>query len=176
MKLHSYSFPIETERLYFRPLSHEDVPAWTTFFINNPNLHFVGVTDQKAPELQSELWIDRQIKRYDETGVGILAACHKQSHRLVGNAGIIWRDDILGKPEFEIGYSVIPELWGQGLASEMAIALKQYFIHQQISNRVVSIIHIDNVGSQQVALKNGMSRGPQFEFLSSPCYLYQCEV
>ena len=167
-----YNFPIESERVRFRLLTTDDIPAWTQFFINNPQLHFVGVTDNKSPEEQSAFWIERQMKRYIDTGIGIMAAISKETGQLIGNAGIIWRDEVLGQPEYEIGYSVIPELWGKGYAAEMAIRLREYFEEYQIAERVISIIHVDNIGSQKVAEKNKMSRGPQFEFLDSPCYLY----
>lgn len=171
-----YNFPIESERVTFRLLSTDDIPAWSQFFINNPQLHFVGVTEEKSPEEHSAFWIERQMKRYTDTGIGILAAISKETGRLIGNAGIIWRDDILGQPEYEIGYSVIPELWGQGYAAEMAIRLREYFEAHKIADRVISIIHVDNFGSQKVAEKNKMSRETQFEFLGSPCHLYSYQL
>ncbi|WP_420387597.1 GNAT family N-acetyltransferase [Roseivirga sp.] len=173
MTRHQYQFPIESERISFRLLTPSDKEAWKAFFTDNPHLHFVGVTNPKSPEEESQIWVERQMKRYGETGVGILAACLKETGELIGNAGIIWRDDILGKERYEIGYSVTPQYWNQGFASEMAIRLKEYFQEHQIDSSVISIIHVDNIGSQKVAEKNGMSRGPQFEFLDSPCYLYE---
>ncbi len=169
---HQYQFPIESKRISFRFLTKDDTSAWEAFFIDNPNLHFVGVTDNKSPAEQSAFWIERQMTRYEETGIGILAAVSKETGELIGNAGIIWRDNILGQPIFEIGYSVIPKLWGKGYAAEMAIRLSEYFEEHHMADLVYSIIHIDNIGSQKVAEKNRMSQGQQFEFLGSPCYLY----
>lgn len=170
---HQYQFPIESERVSFRLLTEDDMKAWEAFFTDNPHLHFVGVLDPKSPEEESKIWIERQMKRYGETGVGILAACLKETGELIGNAGIIYRDDVLGEERFEIGYSVIPKYWKQGLASEMAIRLREYFEEHQIDNKVISIINVENIGSQKVALKNGMQRKTEFEFLNTPCYIYE---
>lgn len=170
---HQYKFPIESERLSFRLLTKEDCKAWEAFFIDNPYLHYVGVTNPKSPEEESKIWVERQMKRYHETGVGILAVCLKGTKELIGNAGIIWREDVLGEERFEIGYSVIPKYWKQGYASEMAIRLREYFEENQIDGSVISIINIDNIGSQKVALNNGMKRKAKFEFLNTPCYVYE---
>lgn len=170
---HKYQFPIESERLYYRPLTLADKPAWEAFFIDNPYLHFVGVHEPKTPAEESEIWLNRQIKRYKDTGIGMLGAIEKSTDQLIGNVGIIFREGIPDCNFFEIGYSVIPSKWKQGYASEMAIRLKAYFAEHHIDDKVISIIHIDNEGSQKVAENNGMKRGPQFDFLGSPCYRYQ---
>lgn len=170
---HKYQFPIESERLYYRPLTMADKTAWEAFFTNNPFLHFVGIKAPKTPKEESEIWLSRQIKRYEETGIGMLGAIEKSTDELIGNVGIINRGAIEGGSFFEIGYSVVPSRWKLGYASEMAIRLKSYFEAHRIDDKVISIIHIDNIGSQKVAEKNGMKRGPQFDFLGSPCYRYE---
>lgn len=170
---HQYQFPIESERISFRLLTEDDMKAWEAFFTDNPYLHYVGVLNPKSPTEESKVWVERQMKRYSETGIGILAACLKETGELIGNAGIIWRDDVLGQERYEIGYSVIPKYWKQGFASEMAIRLREYFEEHKIDSSVISIINIENVGSQKVAENNGMRRGPQFEFLNTPCYVYE---
>ena len=170
--MHNYQFPIASERLIYRQLKVEDQLQWQAFFVDNPYLHFVGVTESKSVEAHSKFWIDRQMKRYGETGIGILGAFRKSDKALIGNVGIIWREDVLGENLYEIGYSVIPSEWGKGYATEMVIRFREYFEEHQIDKQVVSIIHIDNIASQRVALNNGMTRGTQFEFHGSPCYLY----
>ncbi len=172
MIIHEYQFPIESERLYYRPITKEDTKPWEAFFIDNPGLHFVGINAPKSPREESIIWTERQMKRYEETGIGMLAAVEKSTHQMIGNVGLILRENIMGEDFFEIGYSVIPSCWGKGYASEMAIRFRQYFEEEGLDEQVISIIHIDNVGSQRVAEKNGMTQGPEFDFLGSPCYRY----
>ena len=170
--MHKYQFPIESDRLIYRHLEPQDKISWQAFFVNNPCLHFVGITEPKSPEEEADIWHDRQIKRYEETGVGILAAIEKETNRLIGNVGLIWRENVLGEQVYEIGYSVLPEEWRKGYATEMASALRMYFEQHKIAKKVISIIHVDNTGSQRVATHNGMTRGSQFDFHGSPCYQY----
>lgn len=54
---HPAYFKQETERVYFRPLTIEDIPSWLTFFENNDRLRFLGIDLRKDhPTIASE-WI-----------------------------------------------------------------------------------------------------------------------
>ncbi len=176
MIIHEYQLPITSERLYYRPITKEDTKSWEAFFIDNPDLHFVGVKGSNGPQEEAVIWTERQMKRIADTGLGMLAAVEKSTDTLIGNVGVIFRENIMGEDLFEIGYSVIPSRWKMGYASEMAIRFREYFEDQGLDERVISIIHIDNIGSQKVAEKNGMTRGKQFDFLGSPCYCYRKEL
>lgn len=176
MIIHEYEFPIESERLYYRPIVKSDMKAWEAFFVDNSQLHFVGITDPKSPAEESLIWIERQMKRYAETGIGMLAAIEKSTDELVGNVGIIFRENILGEDYFEIGYGVLPSRWNIGYASEMAIRLREYFEVQGLDERVISLINTENIGSQRVAEKNGMMRTVEFDFHGSQAYIYRKDL
>lgn len=169
---HRYQFPINSERLHFRPLGDKDLNQWEAFFIDNPDLAFVGISTPESPSIESKKWIERQVKRYSESGVGILGAYLKGSDQLIGNCGLIWREGIIGENLYEIGYSIIPAYWQKGFATEMAIRFRKYFEKHQLGNKVISIIALNNIGSQKVAVNNGMQRGAQFNFQGSACYQY----
>ena len=170
-----YHFPIETERLSLRLLTTEDLDAWSVFFINNPQLYFVGITEEATPHVHAKKWMDRQLQRYTDTGLGMLAIIEKSSNKLIGQVGILQRD-VDGERFYEIGYGIIPEKWGKGFASEGAIRIKQYLVAQSIDNKVISLIHQDNIGSQKVAEKNGMHREREWLFEGKPCYIYRQDL
>lgn len=150
-------FNHESERLSFRKLSENDIYSWLEFFENNDTLHFLGMDPtRKHIDLATE-WIQMQINRYTENGLGHLAAVEKSSSKLVGFAGIILRD-LDGKPYYEIGYSFKPSSWGKGFATEASQHLKKVGLAANISDKFVSIIHLENTASIKVAEKNGMSR------------------
>ena len=170
-----YQFPIETERLSLRLLTPNDLEAWSVFFINNPQLHFVGVTEEAEPKVHAEKWMQRQLTRYIETGYGMLAIIEKATGQLIGQVGILQRY-IDGETMYEIGYGIIPEKWGKGFASEGAIRMKQYLIDNSIDNKVISLIHPDNIGSQKVAEKNGMRKEREWLFEGKPCFIYRQDL
>lgn len=170
--IHRYQFPLRTERLYFQPLSDKDIKPWKAFFINNNQLAFVGISSPDSPIKESKRWIERQVARYESSGVGILGAYTQEERRLIGNCGLIWRENILGEDVYEIGYSVLPTEWGQGYASEMSMFFMNYFISHKLGQKVISIIAIDNIASQKIALKNKMQQGPKFEFQGADCFQF----
>ncbi len=65
--------------------------------------------------------------------------------------------DLSGKKEFEIGYSVLPEYWGKGFATELAKQLKKFGLQNKVSEKFISIIHKENLASMAVATKIGMA-------------------
>ncbi|XOV66468.1 MAG: GNAT family N-acetyltransferase [Fluviicola sp.] len=153
-------FNQESARLRYRALTRDDIPAWATFFENNDSLHFFNLEKNYNGMEQSQIWIERQLNRYDEFGLGLLAATEKESENLVGIVGLIPRTFEKGD-EIEIGYSFLPSCWGNGYATEAAITMKEFARDNRIAPRVVSMINPDNLPSINVAKRNGMK--PLFE-------------
>jgi ribosomal-protein-alanine N-acetyltransferase len=150
----------ETERLFLRRLQKSDIADWAIFFDNNPNLPYLGIISSNDTKDYTNLdWskkqIDIQLDRYQQTGYGLLAVISKETGELIGQTGILQKE-LKGNIEYEIAYSLIPDEWGKGYASEMSSILVDYAIEHQINSRIISIIHIDNIASQNVARKNGM--------------------
>lgn len=166
-------FHQETARLRFRALTLDDIPLWTEFVANNDCLHFVGVDLSKEVvpiELATE-WINRQLSRYQEDGFGLLAAIEKETGDFIGMTGILSRE-IDGKHEKEIGYSYLVRTWGKGYASEAAIQMHQYGRENQLAERFISIIHVDNAASMRVAEKNGMVPLSTTNFMNMDVIVY----
>lgn len=173
--MNSYQFPLTSATLYYDYLSYKDLKSWEKFFLNNPDLRFVGIDNPQAAPIESKKWIDRQMARYTTSGLGILGAYNQSNHQLVGNGGLIWRENILGEDVYEIGYSVIPAYWGKGIASEIAERFMEYFIRHELGYKVISTIAIENFASQRIAYKNGMTKGELFEFQGARCFQFYRE-
>lgn len=58
--------------------------------------------------------------------------------------------------DVEIGYRLVPEVWGCGVATEGASALLAYAFRTLGLFRVIGITHPDNVASQRVLVKSGL--------------------
>ncbi len=56
----------------------------------------------------------------------------------------------------EVGYHVLPRLWGQELASEAAAACRDFARDQLGAKQLVAILHPKNTASRRVAEKIGM--------------------
>lgn len=83
------------------------------------------------------------------------ATIHKADNKFIGRCGLK-PHPVDGKEEIEVGYMLAQEYWGQGLATEAAIASKNYGFEQLNLSRLISLINHENIASQKVAIKNGM--------------------
>jgi RimJ/RimL family protein N-acetyltransferase len=84
------------------------------------------------------------------------AIIKKDTDECIGDCGLTFQD-FNGKEVLEIGYHLQKKFWHQGFATECAIACKEYAFNKLNANEVFSIIRDNNIPSQRVALRNGMS-------------------
>jgi [ribosomal protein S5]-alanine N-acetyltransferase len=161
---------LKTPRLSFRKLKAEDLELWMSFFNSSEALQFLPfkVHSKKA----CAEWLERQALRYKESKSGLCALIEKTSGEMVGQCGLLIQE-VDGKREIEIGYHLIPAFWKKGFAIEAAIAAKNYAFNNELTDSLISIIHIDNINSQKVAERNGMRREKQIEWKGFPVYIYR---
>ena len=168
-------FNQKSKRLVYRKLQESDVESWTEFFIDNPNLLYLGIPKGLARDQMAEEWIKTQFQRYQESGFGGLAATDKENDELIGITGLLKRD-INGNIEYEVAYSLKPKYWRQGFGSEMSATMKQFAVDNRIHHRVISVIHKDNIGSIKIAQKNGMGYLFDTEYKGIACIVYGVEL
>ena len=100
-------------------------------------------------------FINRMRARYREDGCGLWLLVDRETGEPLGRVGLM-RQDVNGVDEFEIGYMVHRPFWRRGLATEAALAVRQYAFTERKLPRVVSLIRPENEASQGVARKLGM--------------------
>lgn len=164
-------FNQQSERLIYRKLEPSDVTSWSEFFINNPNISYLGIPKELSVTEMNTKWFDIQWRRYKESGFGMLAATCKETGELIGQTGIL-KKEINHQTEYEIAYSLKPKYWRQGYASEMSDLMKQYFINNKVHHRMISIIHKGNISSIKVAQRNGMKILFEVEYAGMDCWVY----
>ncbi|WHO71302.1 GNAT family N-acetyltransferase [Rhizobium sp. BT03] len=101
---------------------------------------------EKAEE-QLRRWFEEQA-RDGTTKYKLLA----EDGSFVGRAGI----SRFRSEQFELGYSLIEEAWGKGLATEAASALAGWFFERRLAPGFIAFTHPENVASQRVLRKIGM--------------------
>jgi ribosomal-protein-alanine N-acetyltransferase len=100
-------------------------------------------------------FINRMRACYREDGCGLWLLVDRERGEPVGRVGLL-RQTVNGVDEFEIGYMVHRPFWRRGLASEAALAVREYAFAEKKLPRVISLIRPENVPSQGVARKLGM--------------------
>ncbi len=58
----------------------------------------------------------------------------------------------------ELGYSLEKKYWGDGFATEMAIAMVAHGLSDQSISEIVAVTELENMGSQRVLEKAGLKR------------------
>lgn len=145
----------ESERLIFRKMQLSDADSWAEFFVDNPNMPYLGAEMLPNKKEMALNWINNQLARYEKKIWGHLSIIEKETGELVGSCGINIRD-LDGREAYEIGYSFKPKYWGRGYATEVARTLKDFGFKHKVAEQLISIIHVDNQLSKKVAIKNGM--------------------
>lgn len=142
----------ETPRLILRQITTDDVDDLAAIFADPVVMKFWPSTRTYA---ETQQYCDRILSCYEEYGFGLWATVHKADNKLIGRCGLI-PQLVDGQTEVEIGYLLAKEYWGRGLATEAAVAIKNYGEEQLNFNRLISLIVPENIASQKVAIKNGM--------------------
>lgn len=119
-------------------------------------------------------FINRMRVRYREDGCGLWLLVDRERGEPLGRVGLL-RQTVNGVDEFEIGYMVHRPFWRRGLATEAALAVRDYAFSEHKLQRVVSLIRPENVASQGVARKLGMEIAGSCEQMGLPHDVFAVE-
>jgi ribosomal-protein-alanine N-acetyltransferase len=109
---------ILTPRLRLEPLGPQHREPYRAL-VQDPR---VGATLGGVPDdARVDAMLGEQAARWERDGFGWSAWLDRESGEFVGRGGI-WRVELDGRDEVEVGWAVVPERWGQGLATEAAAA------------------------------------------------------
>lgn len=164
----------QTKRLSFRKVKSTDFYTWLPFH-EEPLSHQYWAGLPREPKAACEEQFANIFRRYDKGLGGMNALILKSENRLVGLCGLLVQE-VDGQSELEIGYSILPEKWGMGIATEAARKCKEVAFKNQWAKSLISIIHIDNLPSQKVALKNGMRLDKTTTYKDNPVQIFRCYV
>lgn len=146
----------KSERLMFRIVSKDDYNTWLPLFKEEHVTKFLGMPKGLSQTEQCDFWFDKVFHRYDNNLGGMNALIEMSTKEFIGQAGLLIQN-IEDEERLEIGYSILPKFWNKGYASEAAIKCKEFCFENNLSDNLISMMHVDNFGSEIVARKNGMT-------------------
>ena len=144
---------IETSRLILRHLTLEDTEALAAIYADPIVMKFFRSVRSLE---ETKRKIEKMIKSYKQDGFGLWATIYKPDDRFIGRCGLI-PHMIDKRSEIEIAYLLAKNYWGMGLATEAAIAIRDYGFEKIGCSRLISLVNHDNIASQRVALKTGLT-------------------
>jgi RimJ/RimL family protein N-acetyltransferase len=163
---------ILTPRLRLRGWTDNDVAPMAAIYADPEIVRFLLPRDEEATRQQ----LGAFTRHWAERGFGIWAVELQESGRLIGRAGLVHHDDWTASPhDAEVGWVVVRDLWGQGLASEAGAAALAFGFETMAMKRIISIAHRDNIASHRVMEKLGLVRDGATAWKGAPVVWYATE-
>jgi len=144
---------IATQRLILREFDAEDWSAVLSYQQDARYLRYYPWTERTEADVQSFVrmflgWQGEVPRRRFQ-----LAVTLRDCGTLIGNCGIRRKPD--NSWEADIGYELAPEYWGQGYATEAALALVDFGFLELGLDRISSWCIADNAASARVLKRLG---------------------
>src|SRR5262245_3183172 len=151
---------LETPRLVLRKMTLDDLDFLASVLAHPEVMRYYPKCFSRD---EAEVWVRRQLDRYAQHGHSFWLVLDRTTGEPLGQVGVIPQliDDVW---EAEIGYMIHRPFWRRGLATEAAAACRDYAFDVLSRSRVVSQIRPENLPSQGVARKVGLSPGPRRMF------------
>jgi ribosomal-protein-alanine N-acetyltransferase len=171
---------LQTARLRLREFIQQDADALALVLSDPETMRYYPVPYDRAGV---EQWIERNRRRYRGDGVGLWAMefrarpdteAQNDVRKIIGDCGIILQE-VEGEHLYEIGYHLRRDFWGQGLATEAAIACRDWAFAHLKADRLISLIRPENLPSCRVAERTGMTVWKEGNWRGLPHCVYSIE-
>jgi RimJ/RimL family protein N-acetyltransferase len=143
---------LETARLTLRRLTLADVDNMFSIIGNAEAMRYYPKVYSRDDAVQ---WVERQLKRYEVSGGGLLGCNLKSSGEFVGVCGASFQE-VENVWELEVGYLFVPAHWHHGYATEAARACIDFGFKHYTVKHIISLIRPVNEPSWLVARRNGL--------------------
>jgi len=141
----------KTESLIVRQFTEEDKDNIFRLVGNENVMQYIRPVNTKE---ESDQFLLENIAAYEKNPHGgRWAVLEKANGLFAGSFAII---PMPSQPEkIQLGYSLLPENWGRGFATELTRAGLDYFMNHYSLPEIYGITEIPNTASQKVLLKAG---------------------
>ncbi len=160
---------LETPRLRLERMREGDA-AELARLLGDPR---VGVTlGGTRTRAEAEQILATHLRHWDDHGYGLWMMRDRETDAFVGRGGLN-HAFVGGRDELEIGWAVVPERQGEGLATELAQACVRVAFDTLGKRDVVSFTLPENVASARVMEKVGLAFEKDVDYKGWPHVLYR---
>lgn len=140
---------LTTDRLILRAPEPQDFEAWAAFAADEETMRYIG-----GVQARSVAWrgLCSVAGAWTIRGFSMFSVIERASGRWIGRMGP-WQPE--GWPGTEVGWALVRDVWGQGYATEGAIACMDYVFDALGWEEAIHTIEPHNAASQAVARKLG---------------------
>jgi ribosomal-protein-alanine N-acetyltransferase len=163
---------LQTERFNIRDIEASDLDGMFDLD-SNPNVHkFLGNSPIKTREEAKDM-INNIRAQYQKFGIGRWAIADKESDEFIGWTGFKREEKL--RPDrvyIDLGYRLREKFWGQGIATETALACLRYGFETLNFNEIYGCADINNMASNKILRRIGLQYIEEFEFEGEKLYWY----
>jgi RimJ/RimL family protein N-acetyltransferase len=155
---------LETDRLVLRKPEPGDRDAYAELWGDPQVVRYLG-NGRTLPPDEAPAVIDAMLAHWERFAVGQFTVVRREDERMIGRTGfLVWdperwvtglHEDLTGDLETEIGWTFGRAYWGQGYATEAALACRDLALGELGLSRLISLIAYGNTASVRVAEKIG---------------------
>lgn len=155
---------VETERLILREILPTDIEGMFELD-SDPDVHRYLGNKTVCDKDQIVAVINSIRQQYIDNGIGRWAIIDKKTSDFIGWTGLKFVTDLTNnhKNYYDLGYRVIKKYWGQGIATETAIASLNYAFDKLNADEVYAIADCKNVSSNKILTKVGLNFIEKFD-------------
>jgi len=144
---------LETDRLLLREYVEEDAEALFKLNSDPEVLRFLPDERLLNVEQARQILIDHPIADYRKYGFGRGACILKSTGEQIGFAGLKYLEEV---GEVDVAYRLMPTHWGQGLATEAALASVRFGFFDLGLKQIIGLVMPENIASVRVLEKTGL--------------------
>ncbi|MDP3899005.1 MAG: GNAT family N-acetyltransferase [Mesorhizobium sp.] len=165
---------IETPRLILRALTPDDFEAHAAMWADPVVTRYIG----GVPQTREQSWIRllRHIGMWQAMGFGFWAVTDRRTGRLLGEAGFHdLKRAVVPSIEgtMETGWGFVPDVHGQGIATEAVSAVLAWGDESRPSLRKTCLISPENTASIRVAERHGFCEFARMTYHDAPTILFE---
>jgi RimJ/RimL family protein N-acetyltransferase len=136
----------ETDRLYVRPLTPDDLEGFHEMQGNPKVMRHVGGKAMTLEENREDLLSVIQAYSRPENDFWVWAIAQRSDTAFVGTCALIVNEE----GEHEIGFRFLERHWGKGYGREITAALLLYGINRLQLNEIVAYVDKENTASVRI--------------------------
>lgn len=153
---------LTTQRLIVQEPTRNDFDNMYQLQSNSEVMSFIGNGVRNKNEVQ--LGLEKAIHHYNKNQFSLGSVYIKDSLEFIGRAGLIYLNYDDKQSDIEMAYALLPKYWGKGFATELTKSLIQYAFQELSIQKLLAVVHPENISSQNVLIKCGMSNAGKINY------------
>jgi RimJ/RimL family protein N-acetyltransferase len=163
---------VETERLVCERLTPDHAPELMRL-MGDPRVARTLLASAEPPsEAEVVENLGAKVAHWERFGFGLWLLRDRATGEMVGRGGLQYTF-VAGCNEIEVGWAIVPERWGQGLAPEMARAAIDVAFSDLRLGEIVAFTLPGNHASRRVMEKTGFRYERRIVHVGLPHVLYR---